>query len=970
MTRARLDARQKFPRTHARLPTLHNAGDPLANYSPERVREVFSAAMELPHHARAAFVNQLCSGDTALLGEVRRLVEAYAHIENDEAAPAAFDLTGTLVGQYRILRLLGAGGMGCVYLASRADGTFERNVAVKVVNPVGEAKDATARFPDECRILASLQHPFIASLFDAGRTADGRLYFVMEYVDGLPITSYCQRHRLSIRARVTLFLKVCDAVSRAHRDLIVHRDLKPANVLVDADGVPKLLDFGIAKALTRAGLEASNPTHALLQRATPAYASPEQLQGERAHTGMDVFALGVILHELLTGVRPQPTPPTEATITYRGLYVRPSVVGDARQMPDSGGPDEPKRRGRVDDELDAIVLKAISPDPRQRYQSVDALSHDLLAWSESLPVSAREATAWYRAGRFLRRNRIQLSVAALVILTLMTALLIVLQWWREAGIQQRIARDRFEASRPLAAALLGLDEQLAAMSGATTSRRALVTTLLNHLARLRVHAEGDSRLLLDIAETYRRIGDVQGNPNVSNIGDRPEALVSYAASIAILRTLRDQDPTAAEPRLSLARARAASGDVLKEQSKYAEASAAYLESLALVETLERESSGQVSYQSLAAGVHRAVGDLALAQNIPDRAFEHFEKALAIEEALTHSQGRTAARQRWTALTRLRVAEARAAQGAWSSAREDYAAAITMLRGLEKDASREPRLVRDTAVGLQRLASLISVTDPVTANQQLEAAIALLRDMSARDPDDAGLRHDLLAALVQHADSVRSVDLATATRGYQEARMLARAAAQASRDVQADRDLAIIEQRLNGLLRVVEKTDLKLFSISRGRRQLIEPNTAVPVQARDLAAEATAPRGWSRYLVVFGAEGAGTVFDESELTKRSWRVPLLGPPPAQTILLLAYPRPITIEERDRLLADLAKIAGPRTIDWDSQVLWSSEAEPQILTTATARGQGQRDWIKLVQASLSKLKGAKFVGRTIPIPARAS
>ena len=253
---------------------------------------------------------------------------------------------------------------------------------------------------------------------------------------------------------------------------------------------------------------------------------------------------------------------------------------------------------------------------------------------------------------------------------------------------------------------------------------------------------------------------------------------------------------------------------------------------------------------------------------------------------------------------------------------------------------------------------------------MSEATTLLRRLAAQDPHDAGLRRDLLAVLVQRADVIRLVDPQGATTMYREARMLARAAVESSRDAQADRELTIIEDRLNGLTFAAQKTELKLFSLSNGRMLPIDKDLALPVDVTNITAVATAPEGWSRYVVVFGAEGAGTIFDESELTRMDWKVPILGPPPAQTILLLAYPRSLTVRERNELRADIEAIPGPRTIDWDSQIVWASDAEPQILTTATARGQRSREWIKLVQAKLRKLKGVRFAGRTIPIPASIS
>ncbi len=214
--------------------------------------------------------------------------------------------------------------MGRVYLGRRADGAFSRDVAIKVIEAESPSRELIARFEQERRILGSLRHPCIAQLLDAGQSESGQLYFVMEYVDGVRITEFCDRQAVSLRNRLTMFCRVCEAVEEAHRCLIVHRDLKPGNILVDSSGTPKLLDFGIAKPLTRSGLEASDPTLPILKRATPAYASPEQLQGNAAHTGMDVFALGVVLHELVTGHRPSPVSRDATTGKAPERYVAPS----------------------------------------------------------------------------------------------------------------------------------------------------------------------------------------------------------------------------------------------------------------------------------------------------------------------------------------------------------------------------------------------------------------------------------------------------------------------------------------------------------------------------------------------------------------------------------------------------------------------------------------------------------------------
>ena len=423
----------------------------MAKHSPGQVHDLFTAALQQPPHARAAFLAEACNGNTALLREVRELLDDYGERNMPAGERQSADgYIGSCIGPYRILRLLGAGGMGRVYLATRADGAFERTVAIKVMGSQTESApgDLVERFEAEGRLLASLQHPNIAALLDAGRAADGRLYFVLEYVDGLPITAYCERYVHSVKGRVRLFLQVCDAVAIAHNNLIVHRDLKPGNILVNADGVPKLLDFGIAKTITRAGLEASDRTVPLLRRASPAYASPEQLSGGTAHTGMDVFALGVILFELLAGIRPRRSSSDETTTTDVAA-VPPSaaaLTGGARSL-----------APEIDADLDAVVLKAMDQDAAARYSSVEPLSQDLRAWLVGYPVRARAASAWHSARKFFGRNRARVTLAAVILLVAVSGMVLTARLWQAAERERAIAAERFDASHAFAATLFDVD---------------------------------------------------------------------------------------------------------------------------------------------------------------------------------------------------------------------------------------------------------------------------------------------------------------------------------------------------------------------------------------------------------------------------------------------------------------------------------------------------------------------------------
>lgn len=394
-----------------------------------QIEILFNAVLDREPDARDAFLRTACADDPDLLAEVRSLLaaDAYAHPLLDSLALDAMVLPADLlpdgilpaegeqVGPYRIVRPLGRGGMGAVFLAERADGQFEQQVALKLIRGGTASGQIVRRFQSERQILARLQHPQIARLLDGGLTEDGQPYFAMEYVDGVPLDQYCEAHDSSIEERLHLIRAACDAVQSAHRQLVVHRDLKPANILVTADSQVKLLDFGIAKMLARAEDAMSDPAltqtgHAVM---TPAYAAPEQLRREPVTTATDVYALGMVLYELLAGERPYDLSECSPAEMER-------IVG--AQMPRPPSTVAPASRQRLlRGDLDTIVLKALRKEPERRYASAEALAKDLKRHLEGRPVEARPDTATYRTRKFFQRHRAGVTATAAVVV-LITAL--------------------------------------------------------------------------------------------------------------------------------------------------------------------------------------------------------------------------------------------------------------------------------------------------------------------------------------------------------------------------------------------------------------------------------------------------------------------------------------------------------------------------------------------------------------------
>jgi Tol biopolymer transport system component/serine/threonine protein kinase len=383
----------------------------------ERLKELLETAVAMAPDRRAAFIDGECGGDPALRQELESLVGA--HEEAGEfLAGSAFDpppispaapvepLVGRRLGPYRVLGLIGRGGMGAVYEAVRDDDEFEKRVAIKVSRHELFGEAALLRFRAERQILAGLEHPGIARLLDGGTTEDGRPFFVMEHVAGTRIDAWAEQRRLDLRARLVLFQSVCAIVQYAHRERVVHRDLKPANILVTAEGAPKLLDFGIAKLLDPAG--SGDTTATAMAPMTPEYASPEQLQGRPSGIASDVYSLGIILYELLTGQRPHRLagrgPVELAHILLHEEPTRPSaVVTEATAR--SAGVTLPRLRAALGGDIDTIVLKALRKDPARRYASVEALADDVGRHLAGLPVRARPDTWTYRARKFAGRHR-------------------------------------------------------------------------------------------------------------------------------------------------------------------------------------------------------------------------------------------------------------------------------------------------------------------------------------------------------------------------------------------------------------------------------------------------------------------------------------------------------------------------------------------------------------------------------------
>jgi serine/threonine protein kinase len=940
----------------------------MSSDAPDRVRDLFHLALERGRDARHDFLKTACGDNTSLFDEVWQLVNVYEDTQTGPQATARDRLPGLRLGAYEIVRLIGSGGMGRVYLGRRADGAFSRDVAIKVIDAATHSEELVERFEQERRILASLHHPCIAQLFDAGRNESGHLYFVMEYIDGLPITQFCNRHALALRARVALFTRVCEAVVEAHRSLIVHRDIKPGNILVDAAGTPKLVDFGIAKPLGRSGIEPSAETMPLQRLATPAYASPEQLQGDAAHTGMDVFSLGVVLYELTTGHLPSHVDADHRTTTGVGRFVAPSLSLARQSTPPSrdartSGLTTLFRPHDLEGDLDAIILKALHDDVHHRYASVDSLLKDLQSYLADMPIGARQISLRARATKFVRRNPAMTALGATAALALVLATLGLARLWYVAARDRDVANEQIQNLKTLANSTFALEGSLAELPGATTIRRELAQAINLYLSRVQVGL--DRRLAFEIAESYRRLGDVQGNPNNPNLGDETAALRSYEAALTLLEPLRSRDFSDDDLTVALVKNHASIADVLASQRSFADASSHYGAALTLANSLASPHADQSARRVLVAGIHRPLGDLKRAQGDLQGAVAEFEKALALDLANTRQFPDDPEYRRLLALSHFRIGGAHVAAGASTEARTHYQRAADILRELGSQGHRGAGLRREVAYGRAHLGALLEAEGNKEGLGEITRAAADLRSLAEADPADVRVRHDLMSTLVQLGDAVREDESDIAKKAYGEAREIALTfAAGAASDSPARRELRLIERRLADLAAGIRVSEMRLFKVLGDRRVLIQAGDPPPPVETPIAVTATTSPGWTKYLLVFGAEGPATLLEEQDLFRSGWVVPAAGPPPSQTILLVASARALSGEEKRQLLVDVNAISGPRTVEWDSHILWAP-SEETIESTATARGFESAAWASAIRRRIAQLGRVAVTGRTFAL-----
>ncbi|HEV3198041.1 MAG TPA: protein kinase [Bryobacteraceae bacterium] len=685
------------------------------------VEAAFAAALELPPSEQAAFLAREYGHNPSLCGEVESLLRAHRaaanFLEPGVAGPSR-------IGPYRIVDHLGAGGMGSVFRAERDDEQFRQQVAIKMISgSLAGRPEFVRRFLDERQILAGLAHPNIARLLDGGYLPSGAPYLVMEYVDGVPITIYCNEHDLAGEARLRLFLELCDAVQFAHQHLVVHRDLKPGNVLVTSDGTPKLLDFGIAKLLAAD----QDRTGTIAQVVTLDYASPEQVRGAPVTTASDVYSLGVLLYELLA---------KERAYSLSGQSLEQAVDYICTRDP---APPGAVANCRVSQDLDAIVMKAMRKEPRERYGSAAELSADIGRYLDGRPVRARRGTLRYVARKFIVRHRTAVAAAIAAVSLLVASGVALVHSARVAEAERAKAQQRFDQVRQLANSLLfELNESVGRLPGSTSVRKQLTARALQYLDALAKTSSGDPGLQLDLAQSYERLGSIQGHISEMNLGDPQSALASYRRGIEILERVQgDAHATGHNDVLKeLGYLHLLRGDVYRDLRDFQGRDREYEQGIKIIEPLATRFPNDEALSRLYSIALFGLAKGRAAEN-PDAARALYLRTLAIDGRLLQSHPDDQRYQRNLALGHKYLASV-------LRSHPEALAHLRMAQALdEKRVAADPKSPGarlDLSFDLSEIASHVEATGDLSRALELcRQAQSIRKELAAADPQNAQFR---------------------------------------------------------------------------------------------------------------------------------------------------------------------------------------------------------------------------------------
>lgn len=762
----------------------------------QNAKKLFHEAFELPDHQRANFLAENCQ-DENLCREVEELLAFHendskfinqsAVVESGLIAETS-DFIGKQIGHYKIMHEIGRGGMGVVYEAARHD--FNQKVALKVIKRGMDTDFILRHFQNERQILASLSHPNIARLLDGGTTDDGLPYFVMEFIDGEPLLKFCDANLYSVEERLKLFREICSAVSYAHQNLIVHKDLKPSNILITQDGTPKLLDFGIAKIINSESEGLTAASGDFVRLFTPEYASPEQIRGERITTSSDVYSLGVILYELLSGHNPfrrkNQTSHEWLQIICETLPERPSDAVTARHGDAETQEDRQKERRREREttpkseirnpkllrgDLDNIILKALQKDPTRRYLSVQELSEDIQRNLVGLPVTAQADSFSYRASKFVKRHRVGVFAGLLVFLSLVAGISATVWEAYRANQERAKAEKRFNDVRKLAnSVVFEYHDGIAKLAGSTAIRKKMVKDALEYLDNLSAESGNDTELKRELAKAYVKVGDVQGNPYFSNLGNIDGAVESYQKASAIRKELFQANPADAELKNDLADSYNTLGDIYWAKGNNEESLADYQKAQKIYEELAAADSQNQHYQAGIAYCLNGIGHVQTQLSDYKNAQNAYEKALKIRQNILATDPNNVENRESVSGTYLKLGDSDMDNEDTQNALTNFEKGYDILTELSKTDPNNERILRKLALADGRLARVYTqLKQDENAVEFDNKALEREKKLAEIDPNDTQIQTQVATTYQNLADDFLNLKkLAPAEKSIKQA----------------------------------------------------------------------------------------------------------------------------------------------------------------------------------------------------------
>lgn len=739
--------------------------------SPERwlqIKDVLEGVLDKPPSERAAYLDKSCGADNELLCEVESLLSFENSQKNDifesEHLPSVFSeeikeqfngFIGKQIGKYRIKHELGAGGMGVVFLAERTGDDFEQKVAVKFLRHFFSAS-ALQRFLLERKILARLHHRYIAQLIDGGTTAEGTPYLVMEYIEGKPITCYADEEKLSVNERIELFCKICSAVSFAHQNSIVHRDLKPENILITGEGIPKLLDFGIAKLLSESDVKATVTEH---QPFTPEYASPEQIKGETITAASDVYVLGIILYELLSGYRPFQLADTKNQkeiwhVVNRSEPPKPSLAAGNRRSAISKNANEPseqiKPKTKIQNpkflkgDLDNIVLKALKREPERRYKSVEELTEDLRRYQAELPIKARPDAFFYRARKFSGRNRWAIAAAGLVVLSLSVGLLTTVQQSRRAERERLRAEQRAANLRNISKSLVfDVHDAIRNLSGSLPAREILLDRAVEQIQFLAQDAEDNPDLQDDLAQAYFNVGEMQ-----QAAGNVAESEEYHRRAVAIYEKLTIENPQNPNYLRGLGRGYGFLANIAYLRGDSGKSAELYAQVPPIFEKLAAENPTDVKNLPDLWNAHFNYAISLLKLGKSNESLIICQKALPIAERLNQTENPTPDNRQILYQTKGLIAAAYSSQGNYHESVAELKEVISKAEKLRAEFPEDTRFQYDSWAFHRRLGIAFDKSGNFSeAIFNLEESLALIENLTQSSLKDAGYKRNTSVTLL-------------------------------------------------------------------------------------------------------------------------------------------------------------------------------------------------------------------------------